>query len=97
MKQLIITISIVTAIAFLLLSVISTWQIFTFLLDSNGDVRPELWILLIITFTGGVIMLGIAWGIAEVSDARRSERRIRRIGGGADGNNNNEDGDDDDE
>lgn len=76
MKQIIIGISLTTAIAFLVLSVVSTWQIFTLLLSSDASVRSELWVLLILCFTGGVIMLSIAWGIAELTETRRVQREM---------------------
>lgn len=60
MKMLIIAISLVTAVAFLLIAVISTWQIFTALIANGESLRGELWILLIVSFTGGVIMLAMA-------------------------------------
>lgn len=70
MKYLIILISSLTAIAFLGFSVISTWQIFTVLI-SGESIRNELWALLVMTFTAGVIMLSLAWGIVELGAARR--------------------------
>lgn len=76
MKNIITTISVVTAIAFLLISVISTVQIFLLVVGGNAAVRGELWVLLITTFTGGIIMLGIAWGIAELTESRRAQREI---------------------
>lgn len=66
MKQLIIFISLITAIAFLGLSVVSTWQIFTSLIAGDAPLRGELWALLVMTFTAGVIMILLAWGIAEI-------------------------------
>ncbi|MCS6835643.1 MAG: hypothetical protein NZ750_06480 [Anaerolineae bacterium] len=76
MKILIIAISLVTAVAFLLIAVISTWQIFTALIGGGDNLRGELWILLIVAFTGGVIMLAMAWGIAELTESRRVQREI---------------------
>lgn len=79
-KSLIVIISLITAIAFLGLSIVSTWQIFTALISGEGSLRGELWALLIMTFTAGVIMIMLAWGIAEIgsrpaqaSPARASE------------------------
>lgn len=72
MKYLIILISSLTAIAFLGFSVISTWQIFTVLI-SGESIRSELWALLVMTFTAGVIMLSLAWGIVELGAARRQQ------------------------
>jgi cytochrome bd-type quinol oxidase subunit 1 len=66
MKSLIVFISLITAIAFLGLSIISTWQIFTSLIGGADSLRGELWALLIMTFTAGVIMILLAWGITEV-------------------------------
>lgn len=74
MKLLIIIISLATAIAFMLISVITTWQIFTTLISGEAAVRGELWVLLIVAFTGGVIMLAMAWGIAELTESRRIQR-----------------------
>jgi membrane protein implicated in regulation of membrane protease activity len=82
MKMLIIAISLVTAIAFLLIAVISTWQIFTALIAGGENLRGELWILLIVSFTGGVIMLAMAWGIAELTESRRVQREILLSQGG---------------
>lgn len=76
MKQLIIGISLLTAIAFLVLSVITTYEIFSTLISGEEALRGELWALLIVTFTGGVILLSIAWGIAELADSRRTQREI---------------------
>ena len=80
MKQLIIVISLATAIAFLVISVISTWQIFTLLIGGDEAIRGELWLLLILAFAGGVIMLSIAWGIAELTETRRVQREMMRAG-----------------
>lgn len=80
MKSLIIAISLLTAIAFLVISVVSTWQIFTLLLSSAEAIRGELWLLLVLAFTGGVIMLSIAWGIAELTETRRVQREMMRAG-----------------
>lgn len=66
MKTLIIIISLVTAVAFLALSVVSTLQIFTTLISGADALRGELWALLIMTFTAGVIMIMLAWGISEI-------------------------------
>jgi choline-glycine betaine transporter len=74
MKSLIIFISLLTAIAFLGLSVISTWQIFTTLIAGAEPLRGELWALLIMTFTAGVIMVLLAWGISELGSAARTGR-----------------------
>ena len=76
MKQLIIGVSLFTAIAFLIISVITTFQIFTIVISTETLVRGELWLLLILCFTGGVIMLSIAWGIAELTESRRAQREI---------------------
>lgn len=76
MKQFIIAISLITAIAFLVLSVVSTWEIFSTLISGDDAVRGELWLLLILCFTGGVIMLSIAWGIAELTESRRAQRQM---------------------
>lgn len=65
-KSLIIVISLLTAIAFLGLSIVSTWQIFNTLISGADALRGELWALLIMTFTAGVIMIMLAWGIAEI-------------------------------
>jgi len=83
MKQLIIGISLITAIAFLVLSVITTYEIFSKLISTEESVRGELWALLIVCFTGGVIMLSIAWGIAELTDSRRVQREIALSGAGS--------------
>jgi hypothetical protein len=80
MKQLIIAISLLTAVAFLVLSVITTYQIFTTLISGEQAVRGELWILLILCFTGGVILLSIAWGIAELTESRRVRRELMLSG-----------------
>ena len=76
MKQVIIGVSLVAAIAFLLMSIITTYNIFTLVLQPESILRPELWILLVASFTGGVILLSIAWGIAELSETRRLSRII---------------------
>ena len=78
MKQVIIGISVLAGVAFLGISVISTYNIFTVLIDSDAGVRGELWVLLVLAFTGGVIMLAIAWGIAEITESRRAERERER-------------------
>lgn len=80
MKQLIIAISLLTAVAFLVLSVVTTYQIFTVLIGGEQVVRGELWILLILCFTGGVILLSIAWGIAELTESRRVHRELMLSG-----------------
>lgn len=74
MKQLIVGISLLASIAFLLMSIVATWQVFTILVSQEGLVRSELWIFLILCFTGGVIMLSMAWGIAEIGDRRNNPR-----------------------
>lgn len=74
MKQLIVGISLLAAIAFLLMSIVATWQVFTILVSQEGLVRSELWIFLILCFTGGVIMLSMSWGIAELGDRRTNPR-----------------------
>lgn len=74
MKQIIIGISTLTAVAFLGMSVVTTYQIFNILISGDDAIRGELWILLILCFTGGVILLSIAWGIAELSDSRRARQ-----------------------
>lgn len=80
MKQLIIAISLLTAVAFLILSVVTTYQIFTTLISGEDAVRGELWILLVLCFTGGVILLSIAWGIAELTESRRVRRELMLSG-----------------
>lgn len=74
MKSLIVFISLITAIAFLSLSIISTWQIFTSLIAGGDSLRGELWALLIMTFTAGVIMILLAWGIAEIGSRPAAPR-----------------------
>ncbi|XWX02622.1 hypothetical protein VZO05_08885 [Aggregatilineales bacterium SYSU G02658] len=74
MKSLIVFISLITAIAFLGLSIISTWQIFTSLISGGDSLRGELWALLIMTFTAGVIMILLAWGITEVGSRPSTPR-----------------------
>jgi hypothetical protein len=81
MKQVIIGISVLAAVAFLGISVVSTYNIFTLLIETESGVRGELWVLLVLTFTGGVIMLAIAWGIAELTESRRAERERPRFAG----------------
>lgn len=76
MKQLIITINLAVSIAFLGLSIATTYEIFTTLIETEDVIRNELWILLIVCFTGGVIMLSIAWGVAELSDSRRRAQLV---------------------
>ncbi len=73
-KSLIVIISLLTAIAFLGLSIVSTWQIFTTLIAGTQPLRGELWALLIMTFTAGVIMIMLAWGIAEIGSRPASVR-----------------------
>jgi hypothetical protein len=80
MKQVIIGVSLLVAIAFLVMSVITTYNIFNLILDPDSLVRPEMWILLVVTFTGGVILLSIAWGIAELTESRRVNRELRLSG-----------------
>ena len=69
MKPLIVLISLITAIAFLAVSVIATWQIFTTLI-SGTEIRGELWAFLILTFSAGVIMISLSWGISELGASR---------------------------
>lgn len=76
MKYVIIAVSLVTAVAFLAISVISTYEIFQTLLQGDDPIRGELWVLLIMAFTGGVILLSIAWGIAELTESRRVQREL---------------------
>ena len=76
MKYFIILISALTAVAFLGFSVISTWQLFTILI-AGESIRSELWVLLIMTFTAGVIMLSLAWGIVEIGEMRRINREAQ--------------------
>ncbi len=71
LKPLIVFISLITAVAFLAVSVIATWQIFTTLIAGN-DIRSELWAFLVLTFTAGVIMISLSWGISEYGEARRA-------------------------
>jgi hypothetical protein len=80
MKQVIIGVSLLVAIAFLVMSVVTTYNIFTLILAPDTIVRPEMWILLIVTFTGGVILLSIAWGIAELTESRRVRRELMLSG-----------------
>lgn len=80
MKLLIIGISVVAAVAFLLLSIMSIFQIFNQLLYTSDSIRGELWVLLILSFTAGVIMLSIAWGITELGESRRAQRDLMRSG-----------------
>jgi hypothetical protein len=84
MKQVIIGVSLLVAIAFLVMSVITTYNIFNLILDPDSLVRPEMWILLVVTFTGGVILLSIAWGIAELTESRRVNRELRLSGANTD-------------
>jgi len=86
MKQVIIGVSLLVAIAFLLMSVVTTYNIFTLILDPNALVRPEMWILLGVTFTGGVILLSMAWGIAELTESRRVRRELMLSGATTDDN-----------
>ena len=76
MKQLIVGISLLAAIAFLLMSIVATWQVFTILVSQEGLVRGELWTFLVLCFTGGVIMLSMAWGIAELSSRNEAPRIV---------------------
>jgi hypothetical protein len=80
MKQVIIAVSLLVAISFLVMSVITTYQIFMLILSPDTIVRPEMWILLVVTFTGGVILLSIAWGIAELTESRRVRRELMLSG-----------------
>ncbi|MEL6404244.1 MAG: hypothetical protein AAFR81_07755 [Chloroflexota bacterium] len=80
MKQIIIGVSLITAIAFLGMSVFTTYNIFTLILEPESLVRNELWILLVVTFTGGVILLSMAWGIAELTESRRANRELQLSG-----------------
>lgn len=75
MRQVIIIIGLVAAVAFLGISIISAWQVFTLAVGGN-DIRGELWLLLILTFLAGSIMLAIGWGISEMSEMRRNPRPI---------------------
>lgn len=92
MKQLIIAVSLLTAISFLGMSVFTTYNIFTLILEPDSLVRNELWILLVVTFTGGVILLSMAWGIAELTESRRVNRELQLSGAG--GSSRDDDGDD---
>ena len=80
MKQIIIGVSLVTAVAFLGMSVFTTFNIFQLILEPESLVRNELWILLVVTFTGGVILLSMAWGIAELTESRRANRELQLSG-----------------
>jgi hypothetical protein len=80
MKQVIIGVSLIVAIAFLGMSVVTTYNIFNLILDPNSLVRPEMWILLVVTFIGGVILLSIAWGIAELTESRRVRHELMLSG-----------------
>lgn len=80
MKQVIIAVSLLVAIAFLVMSVVTTYNIFTLILSPDSIVRPEMWILLVVTFTGGVILLSIAWGIAELTESRRVRQELMLSG-----------------
>jgi hypothetical protein len=80
MKQVIIGVSLLVAIAFLVMSVVTTYNIFVLILAPDTIVRPEMWILLIVTFTGGVILLSMAWGIAELTESRRVRRELMLSG-----------------
>ena len=86
MKQVIIGVSLLVAIAFLVMSVITTYNIFILILAPDTIVRPEMWILLVVTFTGGVILLSIAWGIAELTESRRIRRELVLSGAATDDN-----------
>ncbi|QPC81842.1 hypothetical protein G4Y79_19450 [Phototrophicus methaneseepsis] len=77
MKYIIIVVSIVTSVAFLGISVISTYEIFQTLLQGDDPIRGEMWVLLIMAFTGGVILLSMAWGIAELTESRRVQREVQ--------------------
>lgn len=87
MKQVIIGVSLLVAIAFLGMSVVTTYQIFNLVLTPETLVRPEMWILLVVTFTGGVILLSIAWGIAELTESRRVRRELMLSGAATNENN----------
>ncbi len=73
LRPIIIAISLLTAIAFLALSIISAWQIFTLSLDNSSSIRAELWILMVLCFVGGIVLLGIAWGIVEMTGRSADE------------------------
>lgn len=85
MKQIIIGVSLVTAVAFLGMSVFTTFNIFQLILEPESLVRNELWILLVVTFTGGVILLSMAWGIAELTESRRANRELQLSGASMNG------------
>lgn len=76
MKQFIIIINLLAAVAFLVMSIATTYNIFTTLIETEEVIRNELWILLVVCFTGGVIMLSIAWGVAELTESRRARREM---------------------
>ena len=80
MKQVIIGVSLLVAVAFLVMSLLTTYNIFTLILSPDTIVRSEMWILLVVTFTGGVILLSIAWGIAELTESRRVHRELMLSG-----------------
>lgn len=84
LKQIIIGVCLIAAIAFMGISIISTWEIFRLLINTDQAARGELWVLLVLAFTGGVILLSIAWGIAEMTESRRAQREILRDRGPVD-------------
>ncbi len=73
LRQIIIIIGLVAAVAFLGISIISAWQIFTLAVGAS-EIRGELWLLLVLAFLAGSIMLAIGWGISEMSEIRRNPR-----------------------
>lgn len=82
MRNIIVAVSLVTAVAFLAISALSSIQIFSQVLSSGEEIRSELWILIILCFLGGVIMIGIAWAIVELSEARRDNVLRQGVGVG---------------
>lgn len=70
MRQITVIISLIASVAFLGLSVLTAYQVFILAISDEETVRGELWILLVLCFIGGAIMIGIAWGITELSEAR---------------------------
>jgi len=79
MKYLIVSVSLITAIAFLAISALSSLQIFNEVIASGEEIRSELWLLIILCFLGGVIMIGIAWAIVELSEARKDNLQAHMI------------------
>lgn len=73
LRQIIIIIGLVAAVAFLGISIISAWQVFTLAIGAS-EIRGELWLLLVLSFLAGSIMLAIGWGISEMSEIRRNPR-----------------------